>query len=167
MSKGLFGFLKTITHHSLFITQFSSLITHHLKYLNFLYPSVWHIFSIHITQIFQPFYGTHTWLLTQIFPIPKHSSLFLSVHPFSSSLISSKKIKAQKIKAKSKAPVCGCARSVSKLQRPSRARLTRRRSTSRATPISTWPTCLTAATSVFQWSLSLTSPSRSSNQALR
>ena len=96
-------------HHLSLLTQFLSLITHYLKYPKFLIPPVWQLFSLHITQIFQPFCGSHTCaecqtlLLFQESASPFHPFNRVPLPPFSSSLISSKKIKAQKIKAESKA----------------------------------------------------------------
>ena len=43
-SKGLFFFF--FFNHPSLLTQFSSLVTHNLKYPNFLYPPVWHIFLL-------------------------------------------------------------------------------------------------------------------------
>ena len=51
--KGLFGF--SFFHHSSLLTQFSSLIliTHHLKYPNFLYPTrLAHVFSFSSLKFF-------------------------------------------------------------------------------------------------------------------
>ena len=65
MTKGLFGFKKTITHHFLLnfhcsslITCYSSLVTHHLKYPNFLnFARLAHYFQLLITQKFVLFVG--------------------------------------------------------------------------------------------------------------
>ena len=73
---GMFGFFFFFftTHHLLLFTQFSSLVTyhlslftHHLKYPNFLYPPVWHMFSISHPSIFYTFCGTYTWATCQTF----------------------------------------------------------------------------------------------------
>ena len=42
-----FFFLKFFFfYHSSLLTQFSPLVTHNLKYPNFLYPPIWHIFLL-------------------------------------------------------------------------------------------------------------------------
>ena len=94
--KGLFGFFfgsSLITHYSIFIT-------HHLKYPNSLHPTcLATVFTTHHSNI-----STFLWVpyLSWV-SNPSVISNRVPLPPFSSSLISSKKIKAQKIKAESKA----------------------------------------------------------------
>ena len=75
VSKGLFVFFF---HHLSLLTQFLSLITHHLKYPNFLYPTCL-AFSASHHSIFSTFCGTHACKLVRTLllslpskPIPHH-----------------------------------------------------------------------------------------------
>ena len=94
--KGLWGclvfffFSSLITPHSIFVTHHSSLITHNLKYPNFLYPPVWHTsLSFLSLKFFYFFVGPIpvNWSIPSIKPTcgthsPPFSLFSFSLHPF-------------------------------------------------------------------------------------
>ena len=92
---GLLGFFFFF-HHSSLLTQFSSPITHHLKYPNFLYPPVWHTsLSFSSLKFFYFFVGLIpvNWSIPSIKPTcgthsPPFSLFSFSLHPFTPVILS-------------------------------------------------------------------------------
>ena len=92
--KSLFGFF--LFHHLSLITQFSSLINHHLKYLNFLHPThLAHIFNFSSLNFFyflwDPYLSTMSSILVCLLAShhflpkpelqPRHSFFFFFPQP--------------------------------------------------------------------------------------
>ena len=77
---GLVWLKKMVTHHSSLNFRHSSPITHHLKYLNFLFSPIQHMFSASHHSIFSTFCGSHTLAPCQAFLLAYSPHTISSFH---------------------------------------------------------------------------------------